>query len=433
MIYFIIIFLLLTLIVSIFLEKRVENPITIFSGIWLLTIFLSSLKLYNMIDYSEKAVRLISIGLIAFIVAAFLCRIISMKKKGHIEKHEKNCNEIINNKFMFILVTVGLIMVLALSIRVIILLKSGTNYNTIRALYYSYGKESLIDNEKIFTIFDWTMSLIISLTIPTIIVGIINKKVNKILIIESMVMIILYVFSTTGRMPLILIVIQLVLEMLLNKEKLNENVKKISKIVIVLMTICILSLTIIRSSNQKNDKVNSIYAYFSLPLPYFSQMIDVIDKQEVNTNGVATAYGPYLLVQKTVKMITGYKFSNSEDLAKKVTKPQTYWVRIFMDSTDYYNAYATMFYNFYLDYKEIGIIVFSFIYGIIVERIYISAISKKTMKINIVYLIIITGLIQSFAIWQFSSPTILIALVLINLLIKKEKINSGKNINIWND
>ncbi len=31
-------------------------------------------------------------------------------------------------------------------------------------------------------------------------------------------------------------------------------------------------------------------------------------------------------------------------------------IRIFENSTDYYNAYATMFYNFYLDFRNIGVI-----------------------------------------------------------------------------
>ncbi len=52
----------------------------------------------------------------------------------------------------------------------------GQNYNEIRRLYYSYGNDSLISNEKIYTLFDWFTSMVITISTPAIIVGIINKK-----------------------------------------------------------------------------------------------------------------------------------------------------------------------------------------------------------------------------------------------------------------
>lgn len=431
MIYFIMVFLIVSIIIVVFSEKKIVNPIVLFAGIWLISIFLSSLKLYNMIDYSEKAIRIISEGIIAFIIGAFMMMYIAQKKYKSYE-NKKN-NEFLNNRVLFILINMSLVMVLILSIKVAVLLKNGVNYNGIRKLYYSYGDGSLISNEKIFTLFDWTTSMVITLTTPTIIVGIINKKVNKLLVFEYVIMVSLYTFSTSGRSVIFVIAIELVLTLLLNKEKLNKKIKILSKIFLIISLILIILMTAIRTSNVKNKNVNTFYAYFSLPLPYFSKLVDYIDNQDVNTYGVATAYGPYLLVQKGFKIITGYKFSKAENLADIITKPQTYWVRVFEDTTDYYNAYSTMFYNFYLDFKDIGVIGISFFYGMFMEFVYQKAKYQKTMKENVLYLIFANGVIKSFASWQFATPAIILALLVLNILFKERKQKDGKSIGIWND
>lgn len=129
MIYFIMLFLLIVIILVLFLEKNLINPIILFSAIWLLTIFLTSLKMYNMIDYSEKALRIISEGIIAFIIGAFFIMLIIHKKRkiqnvDEIDNKECEDNEIINNKILIILINIALIMVILLSIKVLSLLKS---------------------------------------------------------------------------------------------------------------------------------------------------------------------------------------------------------------------------------------------------------------------------------------------------------------------
>ena len=48
---------------------------------------------------------------------------------------------------------------------------------------------------------------------------------------------------------------------------------------------------------------------------------------------------------------------------------------------------ATMFYNFYLDFRNIGVIGISFLYGMFVEFIYQKTKYQKTMKLNVLYLI----------------------------------------------
>ena len=445
MIYFLMAILLINIILIIFLEKKTTNPIILFSGIWLVSLFLTSLQLYNMIPYSNKAILLIAEGIISFNLGAFICLYIHTKKDKLKKDKDNSANSIddkevkvketnINNRILLVLVSLGVIMLLFLSIKVVILLSNGVEYSSIRKLYYSYDEQSLISNETIFTIFDWTVATLIAVLTPTVIMGIITKKIKKSVIIGYVIMILLYILSTSGRAPIIVITIELILAIILNKEKIGKKGKKIFITVIAGLMTGMIVMTTLRTASNKNREVNSIYAYLSMPLPYFSKMVDYIDSNDLETHGIATIYGPYLLVQKGVKALTGYKFGNATDLANIITKPQNGWIRIFEDTTDYYNAYATMFYNFYLDFRSVGIIVFSFIYGIGMEKVYIEMNRKKSIKMAIIYLMLVSGLVQSFISWQFSSPTVIIGIILVNIIFcEKRMINNDKGIGFWNN
>lgn len=425
MIYYILFFLLIVIIVTWFIEKKITNPIIIFSGIWFLVLLMASFRLYNMIDYTEKSLGIIFAGLVFFIFGAYICMFaINMKRKSTFEVKEKKHEEEIKTKKVEIILILGILLTALLSVRVVMALKSGVPYTSIRSLYYSYGEGALINNEKIFTIFDWSISVIFSTTTVITIIGIFNNKYSKKLVIEYLIFLILYVFSTSGRMPLLVLTIEALLMFMQNKKKINKKVKKIAIGIISALLIGFILMTSIRTSNVQNKNVNSIYAYFSLPLPYFSKMVDVVDANAYNTYGLATCYGPYLLIQKAVKILIGYKFENAEMLASIITKPQTYWIRAFMDTTDYYNAYATMFYNFYLDFRLIGVIIFSFLYGMFMERIYLKNKYINSFKTTAYYLIFTVGMIQTFAIWQFASPTIFISLFVIKNVCYKRKIKN---------
>ena len=309
MIYFIMIILIIAIISTIIIEKKITNPIVIFSSIWLFSIFLTSLKLYNMIDYSEKSLMIISEGIISFILGSASCAIfLKNKSRNNLKLGKKE--EILDSKILVALITIGLIFVSILSIKVLSLLKSGVEYNQIRSLYYSYGKDSLISNEKIFTIFDWTTSLIITVTIPVVIIGLINKKLNKLIIVEELLFVMLYIFCTAGRSPIFAIVIELLIVLLLNKEKITKKTKQITKIVLLFSAIIMVCMTLLRDSNHDEKSVNSVYAYLSIPMPYFSKLVNYIDNNNIQTYGAATAYGPYLIVQKSIKVLTGYKLEN---------------------------------------------------------------------------------------------------------------------------
>ncbi len=421
--YITIILLLIVLISFIIHEKSLSNPSVIFSAIWVISLVLSSLGLFGMIEITTKAKFLLGMGVISFIIGTILIYLYYVKKNNtKKEEVEGTCyQEEINFKFVNVILLIGIIFIIPVAIKVTWLLFNGVDYSNIRSMYYSYGSiEPLIKNETFFTIFDWSLAIILSSTTSIIITGISNKKLNKLSLIQLAVLTILYIYTTAGRSQLFIIVIEIVLIYLINPKMINKKiVSNVKKIVISLMVIVAI-MTIARSTS-KGGIVRQAYSYLSLPEPYFSELVKYVDNEEIHTNGIATFYGPYLLVQKTIKGLINYKLPLANYYANIINKPQNYWINVYKDSKDCYNAYGTMFYYFYLDFGFLGVIFISMLYGILMEKVYINAKYKKGIYRQVAYLLLISGLCTSFIRWQFASPTILISLVLTKLFIKKQK------------
>ena len=82
--YFVIGCLVIFILLSIKRKKYLLTPVTFFSGMWIVVLFLSSLKRYGMIDYSEKAIWLVLLSNTFFFIGNIPNRIIKIKKEAHI-------------------------------------------------------------------------------------------------------------------------------------------------------------------------------------------------------------------------------------------------------------------------------------------------------------------------------------------------------------
>ena len=70
-----IIFLLLLSIICVFSaikEKNIYNPITLFSGLWSIIFLCASMRLYGMVEYSDKALIIIASGLLSIVIGILL-------------------------------------------------------------------------------------------------------------------------------------------------------------------------------------------------------------------------------------------------------------------------------------------------------------------------------------------------------------------------
>lgn len=432
MIYILIVVLISLFIISIKLEKRIYNPLTIFIVIWTFITILASLKLNGMINYTDKSIFLIGLGCISFFIGYEMMHFFKKKKGNITKKNTENKKENWNWWIIKILLVIGLIATILLSIKVIKLLLEGTSYSSIRGMYYSYGKSKpLIQNDQLYTIFNWGITGILYALIPIALVSIFEKKNHYFVIIGTILFLLLYSFATAGRMQFIYIAIQIIILFIHYRKTLSKTVKKYLVVGTSLLVILVIAITLVRTGGKIWD---SIYSYFSIPVPMFSYWVDYIDTNHIQTYGGAFFYGIITIMAKLIKIIVGVKFSSVTYLSQIINIPQEKWLKIFNSSTDYYNAYSTIFYYFYLDFGTLGILIGSLIFGVISYWIYQKMVEGDSMKYTAIYLILVQILFASFIRWQFANPSILIAIVGIMICITKKnwkqidnKLEEGKN------
>ena len=406
MIYVIIFILFLIIINSIIKEKNIYNPIVIFLGIWEIILVLASFKFNGMINYSDKSILIIGIGCVFFVIGAYVCKSIRKKKMyKNEEEKEKKQTYVLQN----ILLAIGLIAVILLAIKVISLLADGVPYAEIRNRYYSYGNsEPLIKNDQLYTLFNWGITGILYAMIPMVLVSIFEKTYNIKTIIGTILFLILYVFSTASRIVFVYTLLQLLILMIKYRKNISKRIKKICIITIATILALLLIITTVRADGRI---FYSIYSYFSIPVPLLSYWIDYIDSNNIQTYGLASGYGIIMLFTKIIKMLFGLKFSNITELTRLIDLPQKKWIKVFANSKDYYNAFCTIFYYFYMDFRLIGVILGCFLLGALSYYIYDK--SFKNKKYIPIYLILVQALFASFIRWQLASVPVIIAIILI--------------------
>ena len=416
MIYALLLMIVLSILYAIYKEKNLYNPICVFFAVWFIITLFAALRLYGMISYTNKSILIISLGLLSF----FVGYLVSARKRS-------NANKRLEAKYNYTLIRVilivGVLINLILSIKVLCFIFNGISYNEIRDMYYGYANATkLINNGKIFALFELVSNSILWVMIPIIIVSIFDKKSDKISTILLASMVILNLFATAGRSFLLHIMLDLIIMVLMQFSKLKQKEKKILIYCVCVIVVLLFGFTFLRNG-IKSGSVPTIYSYFGIPIPLFSRFVDIIDSNKVYLHGYSSFYGLYLLIQKSFVILFKINFSNAAFLSTFNNMPGNTWVRVFQDSSSNYNAFATLFYNFYLDFSIWGVIIFSFIYGFVITKIYKTAMINK--KALMVYLLLAVGLALSFIRLQFATYYIYVALVILFIVVKTYEVKNN--------
>lgn len=105
-----------------------------------------------------------------------------------------------------------------------------------------------------------------------------------------------------------------------------------------------------------------------------------------------------------------------------VNLPQNNWITIFYNPISRYNAFCSALYYFYMDFRWIGIIVLPIAFGLIINNIFNLLRNTKDKKSLFLYLLIVQMLVLSFIKLQTSNPPYIIAILAMNMMIKRVKL-----------
>ena len=348
-------------------ERKIYGPLTFFSGFWMILMLLASLKFFGLYDSDDLAYVYITIG-----VASFCTGCLLMNKIRLSDKSSSNIiNETVYNVMMILC-----IFSLIYNIRIIISYIFG-HYN-ISQIYYIMAETNSGETTALSSLYSsWQERLqqyigypLLYTLVPISIIGYLNEKKKKYLIC-SLILCFLRFFIDMRRTFVVIVItyfIILVMIRLGSKEKpkwLTRKLKRRLAIFIFAFIVVFIYLSTVRrdASEVKYSFLYNIYTYYVGSIPYFGQRISLLPSDLHFSFGMTALRGLFAPIVAVLGLL-GIKEPYLMTLATQNIE-SLHNVVLNITPTHKFNSYATVFFEFYLDGGVMGIIILSFLFGLI--------------------------------------------------------------------
>lgn len=407
-------------------HKDISSPVIVFTSLWLFICTLASLRLYGFTGYSEKTIGYITCGSMAFSLGAFSSTLVNKqttKQTRYAYLRGKNLHTSDGNQqqlcFTFLeiilaLACVGSALSLFYSLNAF---RSGASYMEVRGSRLGYSDEQAFSNPIVGLFVTYFCGPAMTVLIPIAIVFLFKKQHKKFSLIVFLCAL-MNTVSSGGRIQIIYIALQLIAAFLYYRRAISTKTKRTVTIAVIVGIVVLFVLTSLRTSQ---NFLQAIYTYFTLPVGLFSYYTSIIDINNFESFGAATFY-PLFYVLASVASFFGAKTSFLDNLIYYVGLPQETWTSTLFP-TGSYNAFCSLFYFFYLDFRIVGIVLFSLLYGFISGYVY----KKQRTRTNDIwfmfYLLILQTIVGSFMIFQLGNTKFFVSLFIFGIAIllgKKE-------------
>lgn len=418
--FFIIAFSFICFIISYTKEKNIYNPMTLFFLYWFIVIALASMELYDIHSASQQTYGLIGLGLVSFAVG-FLMKLKSSSSK--IKKKYKT-QYVVRYKIYIVLNILIILFLFFRLIALVTLLREGYSWWSIRLMTTGVEKGfGLWGSELNLVIYTYLVSPLVYLAIPIAVIDYLVEKKSKVFVWTTVIVVILFSIVTVSRNALVFSIIYLIFgSMIYGKhKKISEKIKKTLKkapIIILLLAIGVGTITLLRKASAVFLK--EAYVYLTGAIPSLSERLTE-PFAELRTYGMLSTRGFTRIIFILLDKI-GIHYPESYLTADDILDNLEGFIPIGKGIN--MNAYATMFYDFYIDGGLVGIILGSIILGYICRRVYIGVKYNINICNTVFYLLIIQQLLFSMARIYSVYPTRALPFILILFMFKRIKVRS---------
>ncbi len=426
--------LFVLLLISYMFEKNLYNPLSVFLIIWIIIISLSNLRLYDMLPFSYRPCWIVLLGCFGYFVGYFFWKYsFSVKKANNINQNVKKY--IFNDKAIKIINIILLLFYAITAIRVFISMrKYGIDYSAMRTLYVNGTKEQQV--ELIFgssllqglelLFFKPMLFAMLSISIAKVFT---NMKIDKQSLI-TVITLLLNVAVNFGRIVLVQIAFCTIITYFTmgNKFSLEERkkIKRIVKKYVFPSFIIFLAIFMFLSSARQSNRTNSLsfseelYSYLAIPIPIMDHWLDYVDQNQVQTYGALYIKGGLSIIDTFTNKV-GLHLPGYLRSTEVVNSTQTF-LHIFPNHN--YNAFTSLFYYFYVDWRHIGVFLGSALYGILMAASYHKTKKEKGNLMScVMYIMLLQGLLKCFVRWEFVQMSYFLSFMFLFFLIIKRKDN----------
>ena len=402
-------------------HKDISSPVIVFTSLWLFICTLASLRLYGFTGYSEKTIGYITCGSVAFSLGAFSSTLVNKQttkqtRYAHLrgktlQTDDSNQQQQLCFTFLEVILAlacVGSALSLVYSLNAF---RSGASYMEVRGSRLGYNDEQAFSNPIVGSFVTYFCGPAMTVLIPVAIVFLFKKQHRKFSLIVFLCAL-MNTVSSGDRIQIMYIALQLIAAFLYYKSAITTRTKRTVKIAVIVGIVTLFVLTSLRTSQ---NFLQTTYTYFTLPVGLFSYYTSIIDVNNFESFGAATFY-PLFYVLASVASFFGAKTLFLDNLIYYVGLPQETWTSTLFP-TGSYNAFCSLFYFFYLDFRIVGIVLFSLLYGFISGYVY----KKQRTRTNdiwfIFYLLILQTIIGSFMIFQLGNTKFFVSLFIFGITI----------------
>ena len=427
-------------VIGFFIEKRMwMNPITIFCSLWGIILLFSSMEQFTLFIASAKINSAILIGIIAFIVGYFFNRvflnklIFSFGKSSHSPSKNVIYKTMPNYQLLYLLGIICLIYSLYTLINTV--KQSGTlNLGIIQSMLQK--EEIVSQNNAILSAIALLIISPIRFVLPAITaVDFWFGRRDKKLFILTICLILVNMLSSANRTSFLLFFVWLIIvaQLYLFHNKKNNIVhisrfrSRVKRRIKMIAIIAIIAFFILTFSRGVSLIYRQLYLYFAIPPRMFEIWAEKIESSNVYGYGAASLMGFIYPIFYVLRNLLGIGTPQSiQSIYDWIMLTDSTWVWPGKKITA--NAYVSVFWFLYLDYRVLGIIIGMFILGIVSSRTFMHTIKNTYSEKQIcVYCCMFYIILFSFVRMQFSQIRIALGLLfVIFFAYKKRPININK-------
>jgi oligosaccharide repeat unit polymerase len=406
-------------------KKKIIDPLIQFNFIFLFVVTLYLFNFRDLYPVGQKTFTVIFVGLISYFIGY------SVINQNNISKSISG--QLRNKKILYEL-RYKVLYLIYIGVCALILIDTIQTINLLRQGYSMYLLRT--DVLKLKSLPDWYGFCLVYIALPFVNIllpiGIIEFLQGKRkLIIPTFVTVILYAISNGGRMILIQMIFLLAIAIYYYKIKVYKKIKiKKSTIRLIGIAVTVMVVLVLVLSNMRGVKkpIYEVLHDYTVPsLQNLDVRLKLFENNPTYTYGFTYLRGflnPLIMFLNSFHVMGGkpniYYLSTSI-----VTDVET---NVLVGSNFYMNAFVTPFYYFYVDGDLLGVLICSFIYGLISSIIYRNAMYKYNKMNFILYLLFMQMLSTTLVRWQFVNPSFALSFIYLPLLFKKVEISKSEEI-----
>lgn len=418
-------------ILSLLQSKFIFHPIGLMFFIWGVIIPISASGMYGVTIPSEKSFSIMAIGLLGY----FLGTLIGLHKTtfrirfgGKEDVDIKECiGYSLRYHFLYVLNWISIIFFIFQAVIVIRLLSAGYDYSYIRELAATEDLNILRQSKVISNVRVFIATPVTYLDIAILPIEVLYGKKDKKLIYQIIAMIFLWVITSGGRSIIVWEVLYFLCVLFIQKRNINNIewraiFKKYKYPLIIggiFLFIFLYYITVSRKGKDV-DFIKQFYIYYVAPLSFFDHHVNALDSSNSNYLvgfGVSSFYGFLYPILFIYKLITGGYPDFIESIYYRSFGLLEHGVDI--GGGIWMNAFATFFYQPYLDGRFVGTFIILMVFGYVCMRVYQKAKDGSNLKYLLIYLLLLQKISDSMVRFYFTQQVQAIAFILAFVAVAK--------------